>query len=41
MNWFQVLQWESAPLAELARDAESKSRELQAAGEELNAQLNS
>lgn len=41
MNWFQVLQWESGPFAELARDAESKSRALQAAGEDLNAQLNS
>lgn len=41
MNWFQVLQWESGPFAELARDAESKSRALQAAGDDLNAQLNS
>ncbi len=41
MNWFQVLQWESGPFAELARDAESKSRALQVAGEDLNAQLNS
>lgn len=41
MNWFQVLQWESGPFAELARDAESKSRALQAVGDDLNAQLNS
>lgn len=41
MNWFHVLQWESGPFAELARDAESKSRALQAAGDDLNAQLNS
>ena len=41
MNWFQVLQWESGPFAELARDAESKSRALQTAGDDLNAQLNS
>lgn len=41
MNWFQVLQWESGPFAELARDAESKSCALQAAGDDLNAQLNS
>lgn len=41
MNWFQVLQWESGPFAELARDAESKSRALQVVGDDLNAQLNS
>ena len=41
MNWFQVLQWESGPFAELARDAESKSRALQAVGDDLNAQVNS
>lgn len=41
MNWFEVLQWKSEPLAELARESESKSRELQAAGDSLDAQLGS
>lgn len=41
MNWFEVLQWKSEPLAELARESESKSRELQTAGDSLNARLGS
>lgn len=41
MNWSDVLQWRSEPLAEYGREAEKHSRELQEAAERLVARLNS